>query len=209
MILRVLGAGALLLGALFVVIALLVLLPFFSNFSTSLLILAAVFGVFAYVFLAIGWQLFHPPARRRGSVEEAADEERWASVSAVADEQIGAASVDVSVDSGEGVAIADHRALALEGAGVSEEIGVSVAMVEEPLSGSAGVLAADSEPIVDTPSSTFSGFAPVPQGGEPRLGEVDEPGAGNDVRSGNGHSSERAVFKKAGPPVPERSESHR
>ena len=84
MILRILGAAALFLGALFGVIALLVLLPFFSNFSTSLLILAAVFGVFAYVFLAIGWQLFRPPARRRGLIEEAADEERWASVSALA-----------------------------------------------------------------------------------------------------------------------------
>lgn len=209
MIFRVLGAAALLLGSLFGVIALLVLLPFFSNFSTSLLILAAVFGVFAYVFLAIGWQLFHPPARRRGSIEEAADEERWASVSAVADKQVGAAYVGDVVDSGKGTPVADHKAVVLEGVGASEEIGVSEAMVEEPLTGSAGVLAAESEPIVETPSSTFSGFAPVPRGGEPRLGEVDEPGAGNDAHPGNGHSSERAVFKKTGAPVPERSESRR
>lgn len=204
MMFRVLGAAALFLGALFGVITLLVLLPFFSNFSTSLLILAAVFGVFAYVFLAIGWQLFHPPARRRGRIEEAADEERWASVSALADEQaIGAPSVGDTVSSGEGTTVADQQALILESAGVSEGV------VEEPLSGAAGVLAADSEPIVHAPSSTFSGFAPVPRGGEPRLGEGEEPGSGNDTRSGNGHSSERALFKKPGPPVPERSESRR
>ncbi len=203
MMFRILGAAALFLGTLFGVITLLVLLPFFSNFSTSLLILAAVFGVFAYVFLAIGWQLFHPPARRRGSIEEAADGKRWTWVSAVANEQVGVAFVGDAVYSWEGTAVADHQAVVLGSPDVSED------MVEEPLSGSAGVLAADSEPIVDTPSSTFSGFAPVPRGGEPRLGEVDEPGAGNDAHPGNGHSSERAVFKKTGNPASERSESRR
>ena len=91
---------------------------------------------------------------------------------------------------------------------VVETVGAGEVMVEEPLSGSAGVLAVDSEPIVETPSSTFSGFAPVPQGGEPHLGG-DEPGSEHDARAGNGHSSERAQFKKPGPPVPERSESRR
>lgn len=198
---RVLGVAALFLGVLFSVIAFLVLLPFLSNFSTSLLVLAGVFGVFAYVFLAIGWQLFHPPSRRRGSIEEAADEVRWASVSADADEHvIGApSSVDNSVTSGEGMKVADHTALVFKTGGVSEEL------VEKPLSGSVGVLAADSEPIVDTPSSTFSGFAPVPQGGEPRLGAVHEPGSGHNGRRGNGGSSERARFKKPGYPVPEQT----
>jgi len=211
MILRILGAAALFLGALFGVFALLVLLPFFSNFSASLLILAAVFGVFAYVFLAIGWQLFRPPARRRGLIEEAADEERWASVSALADGQVSALA-DGQVDGArsEGVASAsvdlstsaDHRPLVVETVGAAEVV------VEEPLSGSAGVLAVDSEPIVDMPSSTFSGFAPVPQGGEPRLDE-DESGSEHPTRAGNGHSPERVQFKKPGPPVPERSESRR
>ena len=224
MIFRVLGAAALFLGALFGVITLLVLLPFFSNFSTSLLILAAVFGVFAYVFLAIGWQLFHPPAARRGIVEETADEKRWASVSARADEQIVGAPSDGDPVSGEGTPVADQQApvvnqqapvvnqqapIADQQAPVVETARVSEDVVEEPVSGSAGVLAADSEPIVDTPSSTFSGFAPVPQGGEPRMGEVEEPGSGHDARTGNGNSSERAQFKKPGPPVPERSESRR
>lgn len=204
MVFRVLGAAALFLGALFGVIALLVLLPFFSTFSTSLLILAAVFGVFAYVFLAIGWQLFHPPSRRRGRIEEAADEARWTSVSSLADEHvIGAPSVGDADGSGEGRAVADHQALVVETAGVSEDV------VEETLSGPAGVLAADSEPIVDTPSSTFSGFAPVPHGGGPRSSAVGEAGSGRNGRTGNGHSSERVQFKKPGPPVPERSESRR
>lgn len=196
MIFRVLGAAALFLGALFGVIALLVLLPFFSTFSTSLLILAAVFGVFAYVFLAVGWQLFHPPARRRGGIEEAEDEERWASVSAAVDD----------VGSGEGMTVTDHPA---HQAPAVEIVGGSEKFVEEPASGSAGVLAADSEPIVDTPSSTFSGFAPVPEGGEPRLGAAEELGSGDDARPGNGYSSDRVQFKKPGPPVPERSESRR
>jgi hypothetical protein len=210
MIFRVLGAAALFLGALFGVITLLVLLPFFSNFSTSLLILAAVFGVFAYVFLAIGWQLFHPPAARRGIVEETADEKRWASVSARADGQIVGAPSDGDPVSGEGTPVVDQQApVADQQAPVVETARVSEDVVEEPVSGSAGVLAADSEPIVDTPSSTFSGFAPVPQGGEPRMGEVEEPGSGHDARTGNGNSSERAQFKKPGPPVPERSESRR
>jgi hypothetical protein len=211
MILRILGAAALFLGALFGVIALLVLLPFFSNFSTSLLILAAVFGVFAYVFLAIGWQLFRPPARRRGMIEEAADEERWASVSALADGQVGGARSDgvasALVDDSTGTDLQPPTGTDLQ-TSVVETVGAGEGMVEEPLSGSAGVLAVDSEPIVETPSSTFSGFAPVPQGGEPHLGG-DEPGSEHDARAGNGHSSERAQFKKPGPPVPERSESRR
>ncbi len=207
MILRVLGVAALLLGALFGVIALLVLLPFFSNFSTSLLILAAVFGVFAYVFLAIGWQLFRPPARRRGLIEEAEDEERWASVSALAD---GQGDGQGDVDRAEGVASgsAEDSTGADLRPPVVETVGAAEVVVEEPPSGSAGVLAVDSEPIVDMPSSTFSGFAPVPQGGEPRLGE-DESGSDRDTRAGNGHSPERVQFKKPGPPVPERSESRR
>jgi|GEM_PF-2143571 len=204
MIFRVLGAAALFLGALFGVIALLVLLPFFSTFSTSLLILAAVFGVFAYVFLAIGWQLFHPPSRRRGAIEQAEEEERWAEVSAVADERtVGGPSSGDTVGAGIGMAAVDQQASAVEAVGAPEEV------VEEPLSGSAGVLAADSQPIVDAPSSTFSGFAPVPQGGEPHLGKVEEAGSGQGTQAGNGHSSERTSFKKPGPPVPERSETRR
>ena len=174
--------------------------------------MAAVFGVFAYVFIAIGWQLFHPPARRRGFIEEeTANERRWASVSAHADQQIaGAPSVGRPVLPGEGTSVAVEQVPVVDTAGVFVEApDASRDVVEEPLSGPAGVLAADSEPIVDTPSSTFSGFAPVPLGGEPRMGEVEEPGSGNDKRTGNGDSSERVQFKKPGPPVPERSESRR
>lgn len=195
MIFRVLGVAALFLGTLFAVIALLVLLPFFSTFSTSLLILAAVFGVFAYVFLAVGWQLFHPPARRRGSVEETEDEERWASVYAAVDERA------VEAPAGDAV---------LEPA-VAQEPPVEEPKppVEEPLSGPAGVLAADSEPIVDTPETTFSGFAPVPRGGAPVLGATGESDAGDDATAGNGHAAGHVEFKKSGTPVPERPESRR
>ena len=154
--------------------------PFLLHFSTSLLILAAVFGVFAYVFLAIGWQLFHPPARRRGFIEETEDEERWASVSARADEQVVGVTFTATpsaLEKGRRSPMAAHVASCRRSV---ETVDASKDVVEEPLSGSAGVLAADSEPIVDTPSSTFSGFAPVPRGGEPRMGEAEEPGSEHD-----------------------------
>jgi hypothetical protein len=76
MVYRILGAISLGIGGIFGVVALLVLLPFIDNFNTSLLVLCGVFGVLAYVFLAIGWQLFHPPGSgRKGSAEEATVEE--------------------------------------------------------------------------------------------------------------------------------------
>ncbi|MBU2601816.1 MAG: hypothetical protein KKA32_06565 [Actinobacteria bacterium] len=70
MVFRVLGVLALVIGAIFAVVMLLVLLPFLDNFNLSLLILAGVFGVLAYVFLAIGWQLFHPPEGRGTHADE-------------------------------------------------------------------------------------------------------------------------------------------
>jgi hypothetical protein len=68
MVFRVLGAISLGIGGIFGLVALLVLLPFIDNFNTSLLVLCGVFAVLAYVFLAIGWQLFHPPSGARGEV---------------------------------------------------------------------------------------------------------------------------------------------
>lgn len=62
MIYRVLGVVSLAVGGVFGLMAFLVLLPFIDNFNMSLLVLCAVFGILAYVFLAIGWQLFHPPS---------------------------------------------------------------------------------------------------------------------------------------------------
>jgi hypothetical protein len=193
MIFRVLGVAALFLGVLFAVVTLLVLLPFFSTFSTSLLILAAVFGVFAYVFLAVGWQLFHPPARRRGSVEETQDEERWATVSAAVEEQ--------AVEAPAGDAVPEPA--------VVQEPPVEELLppVEEPLSGPAGVLAAGSQPIVDIPEATFSGFRPVPRGGAPELGATGESDA--DATAGNGHAAGHVEYKKSGAPVPERPGSRR
>jgi hypothetical protein len=65
MVNRLLGGVSLVIGAIFALITLLVLLPFLNNFNTSLLVLAAIFAVFAWVFLGIGWQLLHPPRSRR------------------------------------------------------------------------------------------------------------------------------------------------
>ena len=70
MVYRVLGVVSLVIGGIFALVAVLVLLPFIDNFNTSLLVLCGVFGILAYVFLAIGWQLFHPPAGKRGRSEE-------------------------------------------------------------------------------------------------------------------------------------------
>ena len=73
MVYRVLGVVSLVIGGIFALVAVLVLLPFIDNFNTSLLVLCGVFGILAYVFLAMGWQLFHPPAERGGkSAEEVA-----------------------------------------------------------------------------------------------------------------------------------------
>ncbi len=70
MVYRALGVVSLVIGGIFALVAFLVLLPFIDNFNTSLLVLCGVFGILAYVFLAIGWQLFHPPAGRGGRSEE-------------------------------------------------------------------------------------------------------------------------------------------
>lgn len=89
MIYRVLGVISLTVGGVFGLIALLVLLPFIDNFNMSLLVLCGVFGILAYVFLAIGWQLFHPPAgkeRRWTRQAESAEEESVAPAPAVQSE---------------------------------------------------------------------------------------------------------------------------
>lgn len=72
MVFRILGVISLGIGGVFGIIAMLVLLPFIDNFNTSLLVLCGVFGVLAYVFLAIGWQLFHPPSGSGRKDSEAA-----------------------------------------------------------------------------------------------------------------------------------------
>jgi len=61
MVLKVLGVISMVVGAAFVLLAILVLLPFLGNFNMSLLVLVALFMLFAWVFLAVGWQLLHPP----------------------------------------------------------------------------------------------------------------------------------------------------
>jgi hypothetical protein len=61
---RVLGVIAMVIGALFALVAVLILLPFLSNYNTSLLVLTLIFAIFAWVFLSIGWQLLHPPKPR-------------------------------------------------------------------------------------------------------------------------------------------------
>lgn len=81
MIYRVLGVVSLAVGGVFGLITLLVLLPFIDNFNTSLLVLCGVFGILAYVFLAIGWQLFHPPVGKA---------RRWTRQAASAEQESGA-----------------------------------------------------------------------------------------------------------------------
>lgn len=62
MIYRVLGGFSLLVGIIFLGVAFLALLPFLNNFNVTLLILAGVFFVLAWLFIAIGWQLANPPS---------------------------------------------------------------------------------------------------------------------------------------------------
>lgn len=60
-------------GALFALVALLILLPFLSNYNTSLLVLMLIFAIFAWVFISIGWQLLHPPKPRGHRAVERGD----------------------------------------------------------------------------------------------------------------------------------------
>lgn len=75
MIYRLLGVVSIVVGALFGLISLAVLIPFLNTFSGSLLILVAVFGILAWIFLAIGWQLLRPPGRAAAPTEGAAEGE--------------------------------------------------------------------------------------------------------------------------------------
>jgi len=61
LIYRILGGLSLLVGIIFLGVAFLALLPFLNNFNVTLLILAGVFFVLAWLFLVIGWQLANPP----------------------------------------------------------------------------------------------------------------------------------------------------
>jgi hypothetical protein len=67
MVYRLLGGVSVVIGGIFALVALLVLLPFLNNFNMSLLVLTAIFAIFSWVFLAIGWQLLHPPRPQSGS----------------------------------------------------------------------------------------------------------------------------------------------
>lgn len=70
MVYRVFGVLALVIGVLFALIAVLIFLPFLSNYNTSLLVLTLIFAIFAWVFGSIGWQLLHPPRPRGGRVAD-------------------------------------------------------------------------------------------------------------------------------------------
>ncbi|HZJ03347.1 MAG TPA: phage holin family protein [Thermoleophilia bacterium] len=61
MIYRILGGLSLLVGIIFLGVGFLALLPFLNNFNVTLLILAGVFFVLAWFFMAVGWQLANPP----------------------------------------------------------------------------------------------------------------------------------------------------
>lgn len=61
MVYRILGAISLAIGGIFALIAVLILVPFLSNFNLGLLVLSGVFGIIGYILLSVGWQLFHPP----------------------------------------------------------------------------------------------------------------------------------------------------
>jgi hypothetical protein len=70
MLYRVLGVLSLAIGVLFALIAVLIFLPFLSNYNTSLLVLTLIFAIFAWVFGSIGWQLLHPPRPRGDRVDD-------------------------------------------------------------------------------------------------------------------------------------------
>ncbi|MHB9114044.1 MAG: hypothetical protein ACYC6T_05555 [Thermoleophilia bacterium] len=110
MIYRVLGVLSLAIGVVFGVVTMLVLLPFLDNFNLTLLILAGVFAILTYVFVAIGMQLFRPPEGRErvpGSREQGGE--------AAAEPDIGSSPVEMD-------AVAHAVAPAAEGASVTAPV---------------------------------------------------------------------------------------
>jgi hypothetical protein len=156
MVFRILGAVSLGIGGIFVLITLLTLLPFIDNFSTSLLVLAGVFGVLAYVFLAIGWQLFHPPSgqrvmRRRAVVES---DETFTSETAAEGAGVGA----VAEAEGESEMVSEAE---VAGSSEAESAAAAAGTADEGQEGSPNGAGADQAHV-----TTGSGFkkpgAPVP-----------------------------------------------
>ncbi len=217
MIFRVLGGAALLVGALFGVIAMLVLLPFFSTFSTSLLVLAGVFAVFAYVFLAVGWQLVHPPVQKRGRRSAAfgamepdhaeAREAPWPQGGEDADLRASLAAASAHPEEAARESLETEEVFFTSPADRQPEVSLEPE-THEPIA-----VLAPAEPAAP-PSATFSGF------GEARsladlVSEPDSPGdrsngEGSEDEAADGYHSEgRHVFKKPGPAMSERSETRR
>ena len=221
MMYRVLGGIALALGAVFGLITLLVLLPFLSNYNISLLVLAAVFGVIAYVFLAIGWQLTHPPKPRRREVESreepiareetVAREEAVAEVPAVptpagaptpAPTSAGAATPAAATPAAATPAAPTQAPIPAERpapvAAATPEAGVPEAGVPE-----AGVPEAVPPAQPSVPPSEEKGAAGAIEPGAGFAG-FDEAAAEPSKPSTNGEARQAAAprFKKPGAPVP-------
>lgn len=195
MIYRVLGVLSLALGGIFGIVTLLVLLPFLDNFNFSLLILAGVFAVLAYVFLAIGLQLFHPPEGRRERASEHA-------------EGVRAEAMIVAATSGAGAGPVDSGPV---GSGPDPDVATRPAQPEATtrLAEPAAVPAADLVPVVNTAAPEIeAGEArhaadPVESVASPAPQTVQDHHESSNGGSPLGASTPvRAGFKKPGAVVP-------
>ncbi len=211
MIYRVLGVLSLAIGGVFGIVTMLVLLPFLDNFNLSLLILAGVFAILTYVFLAIGMQLFHPPEGRdrvSGSHEQAGE----------------AAAVSTAAASGSAggpaasAAGAEPGALPLPVDDVPEaEPALATIAVSPPdTAGESSTTAAPVPPVVPAGAEPAVGIAAATAPVIERVLPKADPGiGGSDTESGEkpGESSNggaplgrpappRTSFKKPGSAVP-------
>ena len=201
MVLKILGVISMAVGAAFVLMAILVLLPFLGNFNMSLLVLVALFALFAWVFLAVGWQLLHPPEPKLPPlVEEPSMAEAAAVEAAVAPAGDVATAVEVTTapapEATEGVGLlqTDMDAPTFAAALTETEVGA----------GDAGAL-------------DFSWVTPAPRRGRTFVG-LDEAHTDLESASPSGQADTRAgddgtllhrhrYFRKPGAPVPsERTE---
>ena len=222
MIFKLLGAVALLLGIVFALLTLAVLLPFLGNFNLSLLALIVLFGIFALVFLSVGWQLLHPPKPTQAPAEDEDEDVAIAGASAAVRENAQPVEADAGAPAAVGVSLvggADASSVqtppvATAPAVLGEEDYVTAVAAGDS---ACGPPAAVPGPVEEDGELDFSWVSPAPRRGATFVG-LDEAHTelekdGGPVASSDGQQEDpyylrpHGYFRKPGAPVhPEGSE---
>jgi hypothetical protein len=199
MLYRVLGVVAMVIGVLFALVALLIFLPFLSNYNTSLLVLTLIFTIFAWVFGSIGWQLLHPPKPRGGHTANDGDSAIEGMGPGPEVASLRAASARVEASAAPTLAASIEPAYAKmtpapDAGVVSVAPSAGVGRSESPPAGGAA------QPVEESPTTVLDSFV--------GFGD-DGSDAGTETRRdngppGNGHpaAAARPQFRKPGAPLP-------